>query len=453
MIRKTFLITLALLCAMEAFAASRAERETPVVAAVRAAAPAVVNISTEIVTREESPFASDPFFDKFFRDFFGDAPMRERKATSLGSGVVVDPAGHILTNEHVVRNASRITVTFANSETMEAKLVGADARTDLAVLKVNSGAKLPHVEMGRSDDLMIGETVIAIGNPFGLSHTVTTGVVSAVNRTIKGGDGRTYTEFIQTDASINPGNSGGPLLNIAGELIGINAAIYQSAEGIGFAIPVDKAKRIMGDLISYGEVHRAYIGIQVQEVDADLASYYSLKKPEGVLVRRVFPGSPADRAGLKRGDLIMAVDSKTVRSKADFNEKLAGFTSKSRIRLTLKSEGAEREATLAAADIPAGYGREFSKDWLGLEVASNSEKLAKKYKQAYAKGAVVTEVVKKGSAERVGIQPGDLIRRVNDADIENEEDFYKSVVAASAMETIVLVVQRGRVAYHVSLNP
>jgi serine protease Do len=445
-------VLLILLTAPFAFAAKNSLRETPVVLAVKQAAPAVVNISTEVVTRTESPFQGDPFFDKFFRDFFGEGQTRERRGTSLGSGVVVDSAGHVLTNEHVVRNASKITVTLVNGDTREAKLVGADARTDLAVLKV-SGGKLPYVELGRSGDLMIGETVIAIGNPFGLSHTVTTGVVSAVNRSIKGGDGRTYSDFIQTDASINPGNSGGPLLNIEGELIGINAAIYQSAEGIGFAIPIDKAKRIMNDLVTFGEVHRAYLGLQVQEVDEGLADYYNLAKPEGVLVRKVFSDSPADAAGVKRGDLVTSVDGSPVRDRADFFDRLAGFTAGSRIRLSLKASGREREVTLTATEAPKGYGREIARDWLGVGVETNTEKLAKKYGAASSKGVMVTDVSRGSAADKTGLQAGDVIRQVNDTDVADEKEFYKLMEAAGQRETVVLVVQRGRVAYHVSISP
>lgn len=451
--RKIFCAVLALAVAGTSFAARAVNRETPVVLAVREASPAVVNISTEVVEKKGSPFASDPFFDKFFRDFFGDYGGRERKSSSLGSGVVVDAKGHVLTNEHVVRNASRITVTFINGRTSEAKLVGADARTDLAVLRIEGERPQNYVEMGVSDDLMIGETVIAIGNPFGLSNTVTTGVVSATNRSIRGGDGRAYSEFIQTDASINPGNSGGPLLNIEGKLIGINAAIYQSAEGIGFAIPVDKARRIMADLINFGEVHRAWIGLQVQEVDSELASYYKLKKTGGVLVKSVYKGGPAQAAGVKRGDLVLAINSTPVASRSDFFDKLAGFTAKSRIRLTVKSGEGEREIHVDAAELPKGYGMEMARGWLGVEVADNGEKAAKKYNLATTKGVVVKEVVKGGAAAGIGIEPGDVIRKINDAEVEGEKEFYERVAQASTLETVVIVVQRGRVAYHVTLSP
>ncbi|MBF0549354.1 MAG: trypsin-like peptidase domain-containing protein, partial [Deltaproteobacteria bacterium] len=234
--------------------APASNRETPVVRAVKAAGPAVVNISTETVVKPgPSPFSglhNDPLFERFFRDFF--EPRRQYTLTSLGSGVIVDgKKGFVLTNYHVVVRATKITVALGQDRTLEATVVGVDPDTDLAVVKVNSPKPLPSIAMGNSDDLMIGETAIAIGNPFGLSHTVTVGVISALHRSFRTGD-RTYHDFIQTDASINPGNSGGPLLNIDGELVGITTAIYSQAEGIGFAIPINKARRITKDLIAYG---------------------------------------------------------------------------------------------------------------------------------------------------------------------------------------------------------
>src|SRR2546427_7411591 len=257
--------------ALPAVAAARGAESDParrnlVVEAVEKASPAVVNVSTEQIVeqhRSPFPFPQDPFFEEFFRDFADPRPRRF-KTTSLGSGVIVAADGTIMTNVHVIERASRVHVMLNDQREFDAPLVGADADADLAILRVKAGGDLPHIPFGTSADLMIGETVIAIGNPFGLSHTVTTGVVSAVGRSLRDED-RTYTDFIQTDASINPGNSGGPLLNIRGELVGIDTAIYGKAQGIGFAIPVDRARRVMKDLVSYGEVRHAWIGLVVQE--------------------------------------------------------------------------------------------------------------------------------------------------------------------------------------------
>ncbi|MBW2175211.1 MAG: trypsin-like peptidase domain-containing protein, partial [Deltaproteobacteria bacterium] len=234
-------------------------RENAVVKAVKNVSPAVVNISSEYeVVKRSNPFFDfglDPFFDSFFKDFFEPNYKRRYKRNSLGSGVIIDGTrGYILTNEHVIARSAKITVLLRDERELEAELVGAAPDFDLAVLRIQSKEPLPAIQMGNSDDLMIGETVIAIGNPFGFSNTVTTGVISALNRSIQA-ESRTYRDFIQTDASINPGNSGGPLLNINGDLIGINTAIYSKAQGIGFAIPINKAKRVVDDLIRYGEIH------------------------------------------------------------------------------------------------------------------------------------------------------------------------------------------------------
>jgi S1-C subfamily serine protease len=276
------------------------DRETPVVKAVRAVSPAVVNVSSQIAAQlHDSPFSGMPGsdFGWFFRDFFDRGWPRRQPATSLGSGVIIDGRrGFILTNAHVVAQSGQIMVTLMDERRFEAQLVGSDPDSDLAVLRIPANNPLPSVAMGSCKDLMIGETVIAIGNPFGFSHTVTTGVISAVNRSFRADD-REYHDFLQIDASINPGNSGGPLLNINGELIGINTAIYAKAQGIGFAIPIDRAKRIVDDLIRFGEVIQAWIGLRVQPIDERLAAYLKLEKPEGILVRTVEAGSPADKAG------------------------------------------------------------------------------------------------------------------------------------------------------------
>jgi serine protease Do len=305
----TILILLALAVCVHAGAPeSEPLRRSRVVEAVERASPAVVNISTEqTVVQRPMPF-NDPFFEEFFRDFFDARPRRSTR-TSLGSGVIVRADGTILTNEHVILRGGRIHVTLADGGEFDAKLVGRDPDADLAVLRIDTGKSLPYIALGKSDDLMIGETVIAIGNPFGLSHTVTTGVVSAIKRSLRTG-GRTYTDFVQTDASINPGNSGGPLLNILGELVGINTAIYGSAQGIGFAIPVDRASRVLGELVS---------GRKAAAPDANQLSWemlgLQLRAADGALeVSRVKTGSAAERIGIERGDGVLGVDGEAVES-------------------------------------------------------------------------------------------------------------------------------------------
>jgi serine protease Do len=429
-------------------------RETPVVRAVRKASPAVVNISIETVTRTGGPFGGvSPFFDEFFKDFFGDRPGFERRERSLGSGVIIGSDGLILTNEHVIGNATKIVVTRVSGEEYQASLVGADNRTDLAVLRVEVKEPLPHLEMGNSSDLMIGETVIAIGNPFGLSHTVTTGVVSAVNRTIRGSNDQVYTDFIQTDASINPGNSGGPLLNILGDLIGINTAIYQRAEGIGFAIPIDKAKRIVGSLITYGKVHRAWLGVFVQDLNPELARHFGVESKGGVLVGRVFEKSPAAEAGIERGDVLLALDGLPIKDRDGFFERLAGYTSGSTLRIRVARRSQEKDVTVAAREIPDEYVASLSDSWLGLRVAENSKAAARQYELATSRGLVITEVRGASAAAKAGIQAGDVVRQVNGDAVDSAEEYKEAVLAASERETVVLVIQRGQVGYYVTLSP
>ncbi|MHB8765364.1 MAG: Do family serine endopeptidase [Deferrisomatales bacterium] len=429
-------------------------RETPVVLAVREASPAVVNIATEVVTRGASPFAGlSPLFDDFFRDFLGEAPGPARRDRSVGSGVVIRSDGTILTNEHVVANASRIVVTRVTGEEYDAKLVGADSRTDLAVLKIEAPAALPYLEMGSSADLMIGETVIAIGNPFGLAHTVTTGVVSALNRTIRGGNERVYTDFVQTDASINPGNSGGPLLNILGKLVGINTAIYQRAEGIGFAIPIDRARRIVDNLITYGKVHRAWLGLHVQDLTPELSRHFGVKGGGGVVVTRVFDGSPAGDAGVRRGDAVLAVDGQVVKDRDDFFQRLAGYAAGNRLKLRVWQGGGERDLVVSAREIPERYAESLSETWLGLRVQENSQALARRHNLATTRGMVVAAVTPRGAAAGAGIEPGDVVRQVNNAAVDTLEAYREALLQASQSETVVLVVQRGRTGYYVTLTP
>ena len=300
----------------------QSDRESPIVRAVRKVSPAVVNISSSYEVRKRanpfSGFGMDPFFEEFFKDFFDPRFERRRESTSLGSGVIIDgKRGFILTNAHLIERSGNIKVVLEDEREFEAKIVGADPDSDLAVLQIDSPSRLPSIEMGSSDDLMIGETVIAIGNPFGFSHTVTTGVISAVNRSIRT-DERVFLDFIQIDASINPGNSGGPLLNINGDLIGINTAIYAKAQGIGFAIPINKARKIISDLIQYGEVIQTWIGITVQNLDKKLARYLKVPGKKGVMVKSLEPGSPASSAGLKEGDIILAIGSNKIASVRDY---------------------------------------------------------------------------------------------------------------------------------------
>lgn len=429
------------------------ERRTPIVAAVEKIGPAVVNIFTE----ENAPTFKNPFRDfgdslleRFFRDF---APMPESKRRSLGSGVIINPQGYILTNEHVVASATRIKVTLIDKREFEGRLIGADIKSDLAIIKINSDRQLPFVEMGRSDDLMIGETVLAIGNPYGLKHTVTQGIISALDRTIRAGKKLVYHDFIQLDASINPGNSGGPLLNINGELIGINTAIFQKAEGIGFAIPIDAAKRIVNDLIQFGEVRRGWLGVSVQDLNEDLARFFNLNRVHGVLISKMFFQSPAAKAGLKPGDIILSIDKHEIKGKRDYRDRVASYTVGNKMKVEFLREGKILTTGLLVSSIPERYAADFAQAWFGFQAENINSERKRFYRISTGKGVVIVNVDPGGPSGQVGIQPGDVIRQFNQNRIDDLDDFNKAIVDAGKRDSVLLLVQRGRNGYYVTLEP
>src|SRR5260221_4589230 len=342
-----------------------AARRTPVVVVAHNILPAVVNIQTEATIRRRE---TDKFFDPF--GFFG-GQERAYTSQSLGSGLVWSSDGIIVTNNHVVEGASRITVNFQDGSQMPAKLLGVDPDSDLAVLKVDT-KQLPAAPIGTSSDLMIGETVVAVGNPFGLSGSVTTGVVSALGRSVPSKEaGRTFTDFIQTDASINPGNSGGPLLNIEGKVIGINVAIYAQAQGIGFAIPVDRAKKVIQDLLRYGQVHSAWIGAVTATLTPEESKRMGLQPVKGALIARVFGGSPAQSAGLKPGDVITSVSGRPVDSREAFSTYTATLPSGHAVDVTVSRDGAGRTVSLHPTDPPNDLGLRILWEVAGLPVSGS----------------------------------------------------------------------------------
>ncbi|MFH0925711.1 MAG: Do family serine endopeptidase [bacterium] len=433
-------------------------RKTPIVLAVEKVSPAVVNISTERIIKENNPFYSfrGDFSEDvdFFSDFFDNFPQRKYKEQSLGSGVIVDTKGYILTNEHVILQASKIKVTLVDSREFEARLVGSDPNTDLAVLKIVPPKDLPAVQLGKSDDLMIGETVIAIGNPFGLSHTVTTGVISALKRSIKADDGKkVYDDFIQTDASINPGNSGGPLLNIKGELIGINTAIYQKAEGIGFAIPINKAKRIMTDLINYGTVHKPWLGMSIQEMTPQLANYFGLTKIEGVIVSHIMPSAPAQQGGIKEGDIIVEIEGIKIGSKEDYYNRLAGYAAGNVIPFVIIRDGKKIKVSIKSSEVPIEKADELAWSWLGLKTKNIDNQSILKYKLYTEKGVLITKIRKDSSAAKVGISEGDVIRQLGSEPVITYNDFCKNLLMMMDKYRVLVLVQRGQYGYYVTLQP
>src|SRR5207253_2567310 len=326
--------------------------------------PAVVNIQTEGTIRRREV---DPFFDPF--GFFGG--NREYKTQSLGSGFVWSSDGIVVTNNHVVEGASLISVNFNDGSKLWAKLIGVDPDSDVAVLRV-SAKGLATAPIGTSADLMIGESVVAVGNPFGLSGTVTTGVVSALGRSVPSKEqGRTFTDFIQTDASINPGNSGGPLLNIEGKVVGINTAILGNAQGIGFAIPVDRAKKVIQDLLRYGQVHSSWIGAVTATITPEEARRVGIRATRGALVSRIFGGSPAQSAGLRPGDVITAVGDKAVDSREAVSTFTATVPSGQAVPLTVVRDGSPHAGTVRPVDPPRDLGLRILWDIAGLRLANS----------------------------------------------------------------------------------
>lgn len=423
-------------------------RRNAVVIAVEKISPAVVNISTIVRERVQSIF---PFSgDEFFKDFFPDLFSREYTRTSLGSGVIIDGRkGYIVTNYHVVYRATEIKVVTSDHKNFEAKILGSDPRSDLAVLQIEIQEKLPEVEIGDSDDLMIGETVIAIGNPFGLSHTVTTGVVSALDRIVRT-EGQVYRHFIQTDASINPGNSGGPLVNLDGELIGINTAIYQKAQGIGFAIPAKKVKRIVRELLLAGEVRLPWLGLETQEMTEELNAYFGLPSgKKGVLVSDVFQGGPAQKAGLKRGDILIRLENIPLASPGEYREALAEFTSSDPLRLSFVRKGKEGSILVKPTPFPLDMALALVDRRLGIEVGELDGATKRRYG---LEGGVYIERVRSGSeARRIGLERGDLILRVNDVPVTDLAEFKKVIGRYHHRSSLTLLVRRGPYGYSLTL--
>jgi serine protease Do len=387
----------------------------------------VVNIAAESIVREVDPF---------FGSFLGG---RTRRTQSLGSGLIIDPNGVVVTNAHVIEGASRILAILKDGRELEADVLGADHDADLAVLKVKAKG-LPATPLGKSADLMMGETVIAIGNPFGLSNTVTTGVLSARGRTVPSESGEVrFTDFLQTDASINPGNSGGPLVNLAGQVIGINSAIIQGASGIGFAIPSDRAQRVVDELLHFGQLQPLWTGLRLESVDPELARREGLGSSRGALVLRVFADSPAARAGLKEGDLILAIEDKSVVAKEDITTAIYSVAPGTELGLDVKRGDTGFKYSIAAVRPPRGLGLEVLRTTLGLEVAAESD------------GIYVDTVARRSIAARAGLEPGDRVVGANGQRVGEMEQLGFEVLRALDRGSLYLVVGRGRYAYNLNL--
>src|SRR5216110_2990402 len=422
----------ALLHALEEAFTTAADRVTP----------AVVNVSAvpRKQSAEETPERFREFFgEEFYERFFRRRPREEARAS--GSGVLVDPRGYVLTNNHVIENAQDITVRLSDGRKFTAKLVGRDPKTDLAVLKVEAPSPLPAAELGDSDHLRVGQWAIAIGNPFGLDRTVTVGIISATARNRVGV--ATYENFIQTDASINPGNSGGPLLNLDGKVIGINTAIVAAGQGIGFSIPINQAKEVMRQLIASGRVVRGWLGIAIQDVTDELAGTFGVR--EGVLVAEVVKGGPAEAAGLRQGDVIVELNGAPIKEVPELQRRVAAVAPGQPVRLKLIRE--RKPVTLAVTvsempgDEPVLAGAPDDESW-GLSVEPLSGDAAAQLGLTIAAGLLVTDVVAGSPADKAGLRRGDVIVEVGKKPVADPATLFRTLAQLKPGDRVLVFVQR-----------
>ncbi len=430
-------------------------------ALAEAARPGVVNIRTVRTIKGGGPvfkhFFGGPFGgENPFKDFFGpqsETPQREFKQQSLGSGFIFDHEGDVVTNNHVVENADQIKVRLANGKEFDAKVVGRDPNTDLALIKIKGSNGLSPLQLGDSNKLRVGSWVLAIGSPFGLEQTVTTGIVSAKGRVIGAGP---YDDFIQTDASINPGNSGGPLLNMKGEVVGINTAIFSRSGdnvGVGFAIPVNLAKGVIAQLKEDGEVTRGWLGIGIQDLSPELAEYYGAKDDKGALVSQVFEGDPAEKAGIKKGDIITSVDGKRISTSRELSREIANTKVGKKVSISLLRDGREqtievelakrKDSRLALAD--QGYGHGAENGDLGLKLSELTPDMARQLGlESDEKGLVVTDVDPAGKGAKAGIEQGDLIKEINHERIASLKDYRVRMAEVKAGDEVKLLIKTPR---------
>jgi serine protease Do len=425
--------------------------------------PSVVNMSTTQVVKGQrrtmprmpfpSPFGERDPFEEFFERFFGgENPQREFRRRSLGSGFIINSEGYIVTNNHVVENASDIKVSLSDKEEYDAKVIGRDPRTDVALIKIEAKKELAAVALGDSGKLRVGEWVMAIGNPFGLGHTVTTGIVSAKGRIIGAGP---YDDFIQTDASINPGNSGGPLFNMNGEVVGINTAIIATGQGIGFAIPINVAKDMLIPLRERGRVVRGWLGVQVQAITPELAKSFGLERERGALVADVMPDTPAEKAKIERGDIIVEFNGRKIEEMNDLPRAVASTPPNSEVPVKLLRKGQEKVVHVKVAELKeervAASGGTLEES-LGMTVQELTPEIARSLRVTESKGLVVTNVDEGSPADEAGIRRGDVIVEVNQRKVENLRDYQAALGRVGSADSLLLLVRRGGNVLYVALK-
>ena len=411
--------------------------------------PSVVNVSTTQVRKAAadvpSPFDGDDPMSQFWQRFFGGRiPRGSQRQMGLGSGFIIDRNGTILTNYHVVDGAQKISVTLSDGKSYDAKVIGKDQKTDIAVIKIDAGQDLPAVTLGDSDRLDVGEWVMAIGNPFGLDHTVTSGIVSAKGRQIGAGP---YDNFIQTDASINPGNSGGPLINLRGEVVGITTAIYSQSGGnigIGFAIPTNSIKEVLPQLKDKGRVVRGYLGTTVQKITPEIADSLGVKQQRGALVADVVRGSPAERAGIKTGDIITEFNSKEVKDSTELPGLVARVAPGTGTSIKVLRDGKEMTLAITVGEMKdtevAASGQQGE---LGLAVQPVTPEVAQSLGLDRAEGLVITEVKPGSAADDAGLREGDLITQINRRPVKNLADYNREMAQSKKGQSVLLLVRRG----------
>jgi len=425
--------------------------------------PSVINIrSTKLVKHPgrgflgpfgpKSPFR-DFFEDEFFERFFGESPPKEFPQNSLGSGFIIDEQGYILTNNHVIEKADKIKVLLSDEEEFDAEVVGRDPKTDIALIKIESTKPLQPVTMGDSDKLQVGEWVIAIGNPFGLEHTVTAGIVSAKGRVIGSGP---YDDFIQTDASINPGNSGGPLINMRGEVVGINTAIIAGGQGIGFATPINMAKQIVPQLKEKGEVTRGWLGVMIQKVTPELANQFGLETSEGALVAQVMEESPAKKAGIKREDVILEFDHQKIHKMSELPRIVANTPVGKRVEVKVIRQGREEKLTVVVGELKeekVAMARGFATEKeLGLTVQDLTPEIAKHLGLSEKAGVLVSEVKVGSPAHEAGIRRGDIIQEIDRQPIQDLEGYRGQMDKLKGKDDILMLIQREENTFFVVLE-
>ena len=412
--------------------------------------PSVVNVSTTQIRRRaqdpSSPFGGDDPTSQFWERFFGGpTPRGPQRQNGLGSGFIIDGNGTILTNYHVVDGAQKIAVTLSDGKNYDAKVIGKDQKSDIAVIKIDAGHDLPAVTFGDSDHLEVGEWVMAIGNPFGLDHTVTSGIVSAKGRQIGAGP---YDNFIQTDASINPGNSGGPLINLRGEVVGINTAIFSQSGGnigIGFAIPTNSVKELLPQLKDKGKVVRGYLGTTVQKITPEIADSLGLKQSNGALVAEVLKGSPAERAGIKLGDIITEFNSKEIKDSADLPALVARVTPGMTVQLKVLRDGKEVTLPLTVGEMKENEIVASTQEGdLGLVVQPVTPEIAESLGIDRAEGLVVTSVVPGSAADEAGLRAGDLIAQVNRRPVKSLAEYNGEIARSEKGKSVLFLVRRGQ---------